>query len=299
MKTTKKLLSALMATALVFGSVASVSAAGTTNTGEFTAPTDADNVASTKGDGSLEGYADKEIFRVVVPTNSLNFIVDPQGLIKGSYNAESGAVANTKYKAASTKWNFKDTDDAEDERVDGFVFFSHQVQEANGTSTVTKTEYTNHLDLVVENKGAVNIKVTPVIEYTDGKITTTATSTDEAMGLVRKDGFSFGDDDTEKYVAFKLAKGGANASATNLANVDDCYKVTFASNTYKYELDNTKYAELTSTDHKVTYTLSAISNPNASGWTTVLDNINGKAATGTKKTAPEVKVVWTLEKATE
>ena len=300
MKTTKRFLSAIMASAFVFSSIITVSAAGSTNTGagEVTNPTDAEHEPSeTKGDGSLEGYADKEIFRVVIPTNSLNFIVDPQGLIKGSYK-DDGTVANTKYKAATTAWNFKNNDDTD--RDDGFVFFSHQIQVESGTSTVTKTEYTNHLDLVVENKGSIDITVTPTISYADGTITLKNSTTSDPMGLTQKSGFSFAESDKNTYVSFKLFKGSEAASGPEtLTNVDGCYKVTFASNAYKYELDNDAYATRETDSNTITYTLSAISNPYAENWTTVLDNVNGKAASGTTKVAPELKVLWDLKKVTE
>lgn len=50
-----------------------------------------------EGDGSLEGYVNKDVFRVVLPTiQNVNFTLDPQGLLKGAdptnYPTGAGAV---------------------------------------------------------------------------------------------------------------------------------------------------------------------------------------------------------------
>lgn len=69
----------------------------------FAADNDVTNPTNAKGDvtgsGQLEGYVDKNVFRVVLPTidaDHASFVVDPQGLLKiadsTKYTQEAGAV---------------------------------------------------------------------------------------------------------------------------------------------------------------------------------------------------------------
>lgn len=88
-----KILAASMAATMLFSS-ATVFAADVT---------DPESASSNiNGDGSLEGYVNKEVFRVVLPTiQDVNFTLDPQGLLKKAnstkYTLGPGAVyfANT------------------------------------------------------------------------------------------------------------------------------------------------------------------------------------------------------------
>lgn len=83
-----KILAASMAAAMLFSSVTVFAA-------DITAPDSASS--SIDGDGSLEGYVNKEAFRVVLPTiKDVNFTLDPQGLLNKAneqkYKQGAGAV---------------------------------------------------------------------------------------------------------------------------------------------------------------------------------------------------------------
>ncbi len=68
-----------------------------------------------EGDGSLEGYVNKEVFRVVLPTiQNVNFTLDPQGLLKAAdstkYSIGPGAVYFE--NAGSSGSSYSNTSDA-------------------------------------------------------------------------------------------------------------------------------------------------------------------------------------------
>ena len=66
----------------------------TTTSGDITDIKDANGELN--GSGELEGYVDKKVFRIVIPTTNVNFTLDPQGLLtaadKDKYTLGSGAV---------------------------------------------------------------------------------------------------------------------------------------------------------------------------------------------------------------
>lgn len=68
------------------------------------------------GDGSLEGYVNKEVFRVVLPTiQNVNFTLDPQGLLnkadKNTYATGAGAVYFENAKAGGGDPTYSNTSD--------------------------------------------------------------------------------------------------------------------------------------------------------------------------------------------
>lgn len=293
MKAIKKLLSGIVVMTMMCSSVISVCAEDA-NTGD------------TIGSGSAEGYVDKGIRKVVLPTSSLPFIVDPQGLIKGS---GSGA---TKYKNMTIINTNKDGSD----RSDGFVYFQSKVPK--GTTTVDGL--CNYIDLTVENKSPFNIKITPTITYSDGKTTTTDENgkvTTKAMGCVgevnKADSVALGKNNLRfnLWVKGEAASSGTPATYTiitdktavtkELGNVAQFYKYTYTDGQYGYTLDESTTGYNVGNknlpkdlNNKVTYTIEGISNTAATNWETVIEAMNTVATDNTTVQQPEVKIKWTI-----
>jgi hypothetical protein len=80
--------------------------------------TDSESASSSiGGDGSLEGYVNKDVFRVVLPTiQDVNFTLDPQGLLKKAnstkYTLGVGAVYFENAKADGSDSTYSATSDA-------------------------------------------------------------------------------------------------------------------------------------------------------------------------------------------
>lgn len=96
MKKGKKFLVTLTVASMVFSPMVVSAADGDTSTStEVTDPNNA--IGNIGGDGQLEGYINKEVFRIVVPTvTDVNFTADPQGLLNiaasADYTGGAGAV---------------------------------------------------------------------------------------------------------------------------------------------------------------------------------------------------------------
>lgn len=295
MKASKRFFTALVAAIMTFASVSAVSAA---ETGD----------AST-GSGAAEGYVNKDLLRVELPTTALDFVLDPQGLIK-----DSGS-ATTKYKGFTLSNQNKDKTD----RTNGFVYFKTEV--SNGKTTV-KT-LANSVDLTVENLGSANATIKPTLTYTDGKVNNKAMG---CVGEVNK-GLDYGDKPVtlgKNNVRFNLymkdrvvtpASEGVeaviepytlitdkNAMQKLLEGISQYYKVQYSANdgyTYVLDTSNTGYnvanKNLDKSKNTVTYTLEGISNPEATNWDAVTTAMNNNAE-GTTVVQPEVKITWAVTK---
>jgi hypothetical protein len=289
MKATKRFLSAIMAMTMVCGTAVSVSA-DVTSFGEGSSTAS----GTTEGSGAMEGYANKDVLCVVLPTTNLNFVVDPQGLIKDSMVTTTNkagetvvSAANTKYKNATFEFNEKDGT----ARNDGFIFFAEPIIENNKQ---TGTLYSNHLDLKVENKSSYKVTVTPSINYEDGKVSAADGAAEFGLaGQWSATGTTFGEGNT-KLVGFKLS----STEATTLNGVADAYEVKYGKTGYTYELNQETYKTLESPGNVLEVTLTGASNPGATNWDTVNKTISDNAKSKTK-VDPKVTVTWTIAKATE
>jgi hypothetical protein len=293
MKAIKKLLSGIVVLTMMCSSVAAVCAE------------DIPENDTMVGLGKAEGYVDKGIRKVVLPTSSLAFVIDPQGLIKGS-----GSAA-TKYKAFTVVNTNKDGSD----RSEGFVYFTSKVPK--GTALVDGMS--NYVDLTVENKSPFNVKITPVITYTDGKTTINENgkATTRAMGCVgevnKAESVALGKNNLRfnLWVKGEPASSGTPATYTiitdktvvtkELGNLAQFYKYTYANDQYGYTLDEstTGYNPGNKNlpkdlNNKVTYTIEGISNPAAANWTAVMDSMNTESNETTTVQQPEIKVKWTI-----
>jgi hypothetical protein len=305
MKHFKRFLSGIVAMTMVLASAVTVSADGTT--------TQQNN--ATEGSGAAEGYVNKDIRDVVVPTNALDFIVDPQGLISSS------GSAGTKYKSIT----FSDTDKEGQTATDGFVYFPKVTTTVVSGKTTTKTERVRYIELVVENKSSYNVSVKPTIKYADGKVgknamgctatinksSTAALKTNLLFNLYQKtpaaavtneDGtVTPGEGYDYTLTTTKDKKGNVVAIANTLNGVPDLYKTTYdATNGYAYVLDASKYTKLTDADkatrgNVITYTLEGFSNTESTNWNTVVANMNKPSNEQTTVVQPKLTITWNIE----
>ena len=94
-----KLIAATTAATLLF-STTTVFAADTGDTVDTSTDTEITDPGNANGElsgsGNLEGYVDKKVFRIVLPTTNVNFTLDPQGLLNAAdedtYSLGSGAI---------------------------------------------------------------------------------------------------------------------------------------------------------------------------------------------------------------
>lgn len=303
----KRFLSGIVAMTMVFASVISVNAAEVVPD------------QSTEGKGAGEGYVNKYVRDVVVPTNALDFIVDPQGLLKAS------GVSNTKYKV---NLSTKDKENNDIDSTDGFVYFNST--EMVGTKpTAVKSTY---VDLVVENKSSYQVSVTPKITYTDGKVGKTAMGCSAVINnasigksnllfnmYLKADSTSTGSTDPDnpdsttpaatssyEYLLINSKKDNKPVVPNTLNGIAEYYATTFDTKTgYKYALATTGnngkvYANIKTTDEKkalgniVTYTLEGSSNPDATNWDTVIAKMNTKSTEDAVVVQPSLKITWTI-----
>lgn len=296
---------------MVFASVMSVNAAETATNQD------------SEGKGAAEGYVNKYVQDVVLPTNALDFVVDPQGLIKASNSGQ------TKYKATIVNTNKELV-----EKDDGFVYFT--TTETSGKTTTTKKS--GFIDLVVENRSSYDVKITPKLTYTDGKVGKaamgcSATLNAAAIGKTNLlfnlylkeektetdpegtsgDGTDGSSTSTTQSSAAKeydytlvTAKKGKTPVVPNTLNgISNYYATTFDTKAgYKYALNTDKnkgpvYANLTADEKAVlnnivTYTLEGSSNPASTNWDAVVTKMNTKSTEDVTVVQPALKITWTI-----
>ncbi len=292
MKKVKRFLSGIVAIGMMFSSVAVVSAEEVNMDQE------------SNGSGSAEGYIDKDIFSIVVPANSLGFILDPQGLVKASKSET----------AHSAQYDYTDKDGNTLEN--GFVFFEHEKKVVSGKTTTTVKEKTNHIDIVVENKSSYNVSVKPTLVYTDGmdngeKMNCTATTNMAANGtlktnllfnLYQKKPAASGTNAEYVSTVTRDKKGNAISNSYLLNGVPDMYKTTYsATDGYTYSLDDTNYNKLTEAQkiekgNIITYTLEGFSNVNSTNWGTIVGKMGKTSTDENPVSQPSLKITWKIEK---
>lgn len=163
MKKAGRILVGLIAASMAMGSVASVSAATAGEVGAF------GTSGGLKGTGALEGNVNTQVIKVVLPTNSLNFTIDPVGLIKATNGAKlkstsKGKVENVSIYRGSSNVTTSATDD-------GAGIFFTTIDEGTKTATLNNTT-----SLVITNKSSVDVQITPTIAVTGTKLLKVATA---------------------------------------------------------------------------------------------------------------------------
>ncbi|MEH2950678.1 hypothetical protein [Sporofaciens sp. JLR.KK001] len=220
------------------------------------------------GSGDFEGYVDKNVFRVVLPTISdVNFTMDPQGLLHGA--------------------------DASTYPTEGpAVYFANAPADAGDP-----TAYSNTSDgIVFVNKSSYDIKVGLAVTLNTGDITLAkaadvASATTPSLNLgLKKDSEDAVDIDS---AAFKSAADTVDAVPAKTDSADGYYVKAEQGNPgeegvspngykYSYALDDSYTA---GADQTVTYKLTGACN-DVAGW----GNIKNKNVTA--------KIAWTITDAT-
>ena len=218
-------------------------------------------IGGESGDGKVEGWVDKEVFTVVLPTvadGALDFILDPQGLIKdttaGSGENE-GAYNGKKFG-------------------EGTLFFNHATQ-------VDGKDYTNTSDtLTIVNKSSIPVDVkVDVIATGDAVAFTTDAAFEEStkaeVYLAIKDLASTGD-------AIYIDPETETATLTaQLKKVDEkFFEVKYEGGKYTYKLKTTGGPASSDLD-KIEFALTGAANPNGD-WSSKTE------------IKPGVDVVWTV-----
>lgn len=270
----KKYLAAALAATMVVGSSTVAFAATSPSNFEMsgsdvkTEDRDEDHATGTiNGAGSVEGYVEKDVFKVEVPTipeNStlFNFILDPQGLIE----ATQGAAYNT---AAGSNVTFT---------TGTTMYFKNDIDKAAGGE-----DYSNKSDYVeLKNKGTVDVDASVTAKLTElGSIkmatSDTFTSTDEDASIY----LALVDDQTTpatKVLTADAAGVTLDGGTIAASATPDFYTVEYSETEgYTYVLDPTVNA----TFNSFKFALTGASNEYGD-WSKLTE------------AAPKVQVVWSV-----
>lgn len=253
-----KLIAVAMAATMLMSS-ATVFAADT----DVTDPTQAGGEIS--GDGKLEGYVDKNVFRIVLPTiANANFTVDPQGLLK--------VADSTKYTLGP-----------------GAVYFTNAPTTEGGTATYSDTSD----EIKFVNKSSYDVKVGLNITLTADGVSlakaadiATATEPSISLGLIKGTDAAVDIDSTNFKSADAEVKAVPEVNASATPPVTAGYTVKGSTTAidgvdpspngyyYTYALTDGYTA---GADQTVTYKLKGSCN-NVEGWSKVNQAVKAKIA---------------------
>ena len=239
----------------------SPSSGGNTSVSNGKEITGEDDSYCVQGIGTVEGYVDTQVIKVVLPVKSLDFVIDPQGLIKNTDAVRYGNKANFDYGS----------------KEDGFVFFF------NGT-TNNVAHYSQSIYLPVLNKSSVPVKIKATAEFKDtsGKVSTASSSnfTDKNTSIF------FNVTDFNSNQSTVLGSSQTVLQEATLEGVNSAYSVKYDKGTYVYTLDDDKLIKIYGSTQVPEYgfSISAACNPNAD-WTAV--NLKSSSLT----------VTWNISKA--
>ena len=248
-----------MSCAMLFTPVSHAAVADTTADSEDAAQ------GSASGSGEVEGIINKDIFKVVMPTDAdttnFAFILDPQGLIK----ATSGDAdkKHTESFEANASLFFKNSDGNYSHVSDPLSV----TNKSTGIVDVTLTETAGDLKSADDETEAYNISLADNSTFAEND-----SSTSMYLGLIA------GDDDP---IAL-TAKDGATVTKTLDAAPEGAYKTVYdtANSKYDYVLDSAFDASKFSA---LTFKMEGACNTNTN-------------AKWVESAAPAVEVAWTLEK---
>lgn len=271
MKTTKRFLSAFMAMSLVFGSVAIVSAEEDTNIMGL-GDSSTSGTGTTNGSGKSEGYIDMEVIKVRLPLDSLEYIIDPQGLIKQSGNAKRSSDKNTTF-VYSTKEATKQVTDAKvaanatnNVLDNGFVFF----KTTTGTGTSAKTTYANYKELEVENRSPVAVDVSASMSFKIGDAPKAGSVYTKTANEENPVVFALTEQNKVKEGNKVVTHSKELTADDKTATIDDAksyFKVTYVpqnDNTiahYEYKIDEDAYKKAKEFPNKKTFVIEGYSLP--------------------------------------
>lgn len=225
----KRFLALVLSTAMVMGSSVSAFAANVVD--------DVNNaIGKATGTASVEGWVDKDVFRVTLPTvvkrgtaggiDQLDFILDPQGLIK--------ATSGNKYTASNTA-NNRGIVGVSNNNYSSLYFTTVD----NGATLLS----TNSDALTISNNGAVSVNVSLKASIKD------------AGDIVVSDNTSLTGDATSMYLQLvsdtesKVISAADTAINTTISDCDDAFEVSYnkTDNKYEYKIvsaDNVDYPEV-------------------------------------------------------
>lgn len=258
-KTLKKLMVFSMTGAMMLAPMSAMAADSTT-----TSPAG----SSAQGTGNLEGYVNKDVFSVQLPTitdqSIFNFTLDPQKLLN-STGGQGGEPNKNKYDAGSTLF-FKQADD-------NYKNTSQTLTAINtGTNKVNVT-----LSATASNLGNLKLSDTETMSGTDTSIYLALTQT--------------GADDANSDAALKEDTGASLTGSLKGVNKDlfeTKYNASLPGN-YEFVLKDDEKAKIDTDDGtnfpRVTFGLKGAANAtDGVDWSTV----------DTTSTQPTVDVKWTL-----
>lgn len=166
------------------------------------------------GEGNIEGFVSTKVMKVVLPAVDVDFIVDPEGLIKSTRGA-AYSNASFNYKINGSIKN------------DGFVFF----KKTKGK----KTYYSSTADLYFKNKSSYPVKVGISAVFSSGN---SGVSLADPSNYNSTPQISFMlKDDIVGPVSIASA---SNAFERTLKGIPECYYVSYSSSGYKYDLNTSK-----------------------------------------------------------
>lgn len=208
-----QLIAGIMACALVIGNVSLTTAKGI--------ELDRDGNNTMTGQGTMEGFIEKDVMRVVLPTADLNFKLDPEGLI---YSAKPPGYNDYDFKIDGVS------------KKDGFVFF----KKISGTSV----KYSSSVDLKISNKSSFPVNVKVSASFDPG-----------SSGITQSNSNVFSEKSPQIY--FYLSEGSVKKSVgtnavfeKNLNAASGNYSVVYTNNAYRY-----KYNESASDSTVSSYTV--------------------------------------------
>lgn len=289
MKKAGRVLVGLIAASMAMGSVASVSAA----IGEVNATGQS---GSLKGTGALEGNVNTKVVKVVLPTNSLNFTIDPVGLIKATNGAK---LINKDKKIQSVTFKSNGSDPAESFDGSG-VFFTTITENEDKTGKYVTLD--NVAKLEVTNKSSVDVKITPTIGIAGTQKLEISTDKDLSgadkpliyMGMTytyEKPGAPKTVTNPSTPTVAKAAKTSADAAVAapfNLSGAPDNYEKVFVNGKYSYQLkavpeDEEQAAAFNDKFMTAKFSIEALcSSGDIAAWSTVTDK-------------PTLEVTWKIE----
>lgn len=271
----KRFLSIVLAASMVVGSSVSAFASSNLSDGSKAEATEAPAKGSMKGSAQLEGYLNKDIFKVEVPTVSVNssifnFVMDPQGLIEAtSGNRYTNGKGVDKVAASANNFEY------------GTLYF------ANVSGNNTKLSPTSDA-ITITNKStfAVDATLTTAVNnFGNLEISSNvATATNPSIQLSLSGNLSANDGTTE---ATPVAPLGANGEAKLLGTISGCnsdYVTSFntSSNKYEYVLSSNS-ANFAKYSFKLT---GASGGGDYTSWSAI--------EKATKTAQPQVTVTWNI-----
>lgn len=238
---TKKLLALGMAAVMMLSSAVTVFA-------DVDDPSDAHGTIS--GDGTLEGYVDKDVFTVTLPTTTdVDFKLDPQELMKAASVAATLDDASLSAGYGSTALFTVSTNK--------YASKSNDITVVNkSTFPVAVTINATLSGLSASANGyAYDIAVTDEASLTDNTNTAIAMKITETDSSLSANDYAFAADGTVEITS----------TVDPIANIEDAYKVTVSANgTYLYGLKSAgELADASVSFNSVTYNLSGKVNTEA------------------------------------